>query len=103
MEFIIDFQGFKLPFNEFIAKELAILPIMCKKSTKPINFHFLPPCQWTCVLLKYKNVNRWLKNNLHGIPWSPVDVPDKMMEVIIENISRNDQTIYVKGSEKKIG
>ena len=66
MEFIIDVKGFELPVNEFIVKELAILPIECKTLTKPINFHFLPPCQWTCVSLKYKNINRWLENNFHS-------------------------------------
>ena len=100
MEFIIHVQGFKLPVNEFIVKELANLPIKCNKSIKPINFHLQTPCQWTCVSLKYKNINHWLENNLHGMPWNSGDVPYKMMRVIIENISRNAQTIYVKGSEK---
>ena len=90
-----------MPVNEFIVKELAILPIRCDKLTKPINFNFQPPCQWTCVSLKYKNINRWLENYLHGMPWSSGNVPYKMMEAIIENISRNAQTIYVKGLEKK--
>ena len=90
-----------MPVNEFILKELTILPIKCNQLTKPINFHFQSACQWTCVLLKYRNINRWLENNLHGIPSSSGDVLYKMIKVIIENISKNSLTIYIKGSEKK--
>ena len=68
-------------FIKYLNNILAILTICrskCNKLTKPTNFHFQPPCQWTCVSLKYKNINRWLENNLHGIPWSSGDVPYKM-------------------------
>ena len=47
MEYIVDIQGFRLPINEFIIKELAILPVNNNndnESARPFNFLSQPPC-----------------------------------------------------------
>ena len=76
MEFIVDVQGFKLPDNEFfIVKDIGILRLQSDKSARPFNFLFQPLCHWTCVSSKYKSINRWLENNLHGITWNSEDLP----------------------------
>ena len=63
MEFIVVIQGFKLPVNEFIVKELAILTFKSDKSARPFNFLSQSPCQRICVSSKYKSINRRLENN----------------------------------------
>ena len=72
MEYIVDIQGFRLSINEVIIKELAILPVNNNnnESARPFNFLFQPPCELTSISSNYRNINRWLENNLHGIAWT---------------------------------
>ena len=102
MEYIVDIQGFRLPINEFIIKELAILPVNDNnESARPFNFLFQPPCEWTSISSKYRNINRWLENNLHGITWTSGNVPYTLLKIILTKIFKNATKIYVKGLEKK--
>ena len=68
MEYIVDIQGFKLPIHECIIKELGILPVNNNndnnESARPFSFLFQPPCEWTSISSKYRNINRWLENNV---------------------------------------
>lgn len=66
MEYIVDVQCFKLPINEFIVKELAILPLN-RNFQQSYKFVFQAPYHWNYVEPYYKRINRWLENNLHCI------------------------------------
>ena len=73
MEFIIDAQGFKKAYNEFIFKELAIVPVA--EDVQPIVYLFEPPHDWDLLERRYKCENSWLTNNYHGMSWECGDVP----------------------------
>lgn len=101
MDYIVDVQGFKLPTNEFIIKELAILTLN-KNCQNPYKFIFQPPCEWKHITSHYKRINRWLENNVHCIMWSSGYVPYTLHQIIMKNIFKNATKIYVKGLEKKM-
>ena len=77
MEYIVDIEGFRLPINEFIIKELAILPVNNNnESARPFN--------------------------LHGITWTSGNVPYTLLKIIFTKIFKNTTKMYVKGLEKRI-
>ncbi|XP_051162387.1 uncharacterized protein LOC127282257 [Leptopilina boulardi] len=99
MEFIVDVQGFKKPCNDFIFKELAILPL--EADAQPRVYLFEPPCAWNSLPERYKSENLWLTNNYHGIHWMSGDVSYDELRTIIQETLRGAKTIYTKGVEKK--
>ncbi|XP_043484246.1 uncharacterized protein LOC122512469 [Leptopilina heterotoma] len=99
MEFIVDVQGFKKPCNEFIFKELAIVPL--ESDAQPRVYLFEPPCAWNSLPGRYKSKNLWLTNNYHLIPWMAGDVCYDEVRTILQDALRGAKTIYVKGCEKK--
>lgn len=99
MEFIVDVQGFKRPHNEFVFKELAILPL--QSDAQPLVFLFEPPCPWNSLPGRYKSENLWLTYNYHGIDWTAGDVPYDELRSTLQGILLGAKAIYVKGLEKK--
>lgn len=99
MEFIVDVQGFKKPNNDFVFKELAILPLQL--DAQPLVFLFEPPCAWNTLPGRYKSENRWLTHNYHGIDWAAGDVPYDEVPSLLQGILRGASAIYAKGLEKK--
>ncbi|XP_051158540.1 uncharacterized protein LOC127279926 [Leptopilina boulardi] len=99
MEFIVDVQGFKRPYNDFVFKELAILPLQA--DAQPIVYLFEPPCNWNSLPGRYKSENLWLTHNYHGIHWSVGDVLYDELRPILQDVLRGAKVIYVKGLEKK--
>ena len=59
MKYIIDMQGFKQPGNDFVLKELAIVPF--EEDAQPLIFLFKEPFPWKRLTDKYKRENTWLK------------------------------------------
>lgn len=57
MEYVVDVQGFKLTPNEFIVKELVILPLN-EKVPRPYSFLFQPPCDWMDIKPDCKQLNK---------------------------------------------
>ena len=99
MEYVVDVQGFKLPKNKFVLKELSILSV--NDDLKPFSVLFQPPCDWSCIPSKYKRVNRWLECNCHGISWNSGNLPYTIISTVLKSIFRDATKIYVKGLEKK--
>lgn len=99
MEFVIDVQGFKTDFNEFVFKELAIIPL--GEDVQPIIYLFKPPHDWSFLQPRYKCENSWLTNNYHGIEWQDGDIPYEELEEILRSATRNASKIWVKGLEKQ--
>lgn len=100
MEYVVDVQGFKVPVNKFILKELVILPLN-EHVPQPYSFLFQPPCNWMEIPPKYKRINRWLDFNCHCLQWSYGQIPYKLSSVILESLFDGAKTIYVKGLQKK--
>ena len=99
MEYVVDVQGFKLPENKFVLKELATLSV--NDDLKPFSVLFQPPCDWSCVPSKSKRVNRWLECNCHGISWNSGNLPYRIISTVLKIIFRDATKIYVKGLENK--
>lgn len=99
MEFVIDVQGFKKTYNEFIFKELAIVPL--GEDVQPAVYLFGPPHSWIFLTPRYQCQNKWLTRNYHGIFWDDGGIPYEEFEDILTSSTRGATKIYVKGSEKQ--
>ena len=99
MEFVVDLQGFKQSGNDFILKELAILPL--NEDSEPLVFLFKPPFDWKRINDKYRKENLWLKHYYHGIPWNSGDYPYTEIGNILRSTLHNSTKIFVEGSIKK--
>ena len=64
MEYIVDMQGFKQSTNDYVLKELAILPL--EKDSEPLIFLFQEPYNWRRVTDRHKSENTWLERHYHG-------------------------------------
>ena len=65
MEYIIDIQGFKRTYNEFVVIELAIVAL--EDDVQPTAYLFAPPHDWNLPNPRYKWENNWLTRNYQGI------------------------------------
>lgn len=99
MEYIVDVQGFRKPVNEFVVKELAIVPL--NSHLKPLTFLFKPPASWRRLTVKYRSENLWLERNYHGLSWSSGDIAYEELENVLKTVLHNASIVYVKGAEKK--
>ena len=101
MDFNVDVQGFKRPYNDFVFKELAIVPL--QQDPQPLVFLFDPPCPWNSLPASYKSQNCWLMHNYHAIAWTAGDIPYEELRCILQETLSGARTIYVKGMEKRVG
>lgn len=93
MNVIVDLQGFKTEYNEFILKEIAVLT-----GTQLIHLLFEPPFSFHELTEKEKKQVCWIQRN-RKIFWKEGYVSYGDHKNIIRNILRN-KNIYVKGLEK---
>lgn len=103
MKAILDLQGFKMPVNKFVLKELAAIKIYPNAEGYE-EFGCLlvkPPCEWDSLPAKYKCQNKWCERNHHGIPWNAGDIPYDDLKNVLDIILKNVNFVYVKGLEKK--
>ena len=98
MEYILDVQGFKTRGNEFVFKELAIIPL--QEDAAPSVYTFKPPCAWSELEPGYKCTNRWIELNHSGLLWSLGEVPYSHLERVLNTELKGATKIYVKGAEK---
>ena len=98
MEYIVDLQGFQMPINQFVVKEIAVMDI---KSDHHVVHLFEPPCVWSSLPAKYKCTNTWLTRNYHNLYWEDGYFPYKILKDAVKSMLRNASCIYVKGLEKK--
>lgn len=98
MEFVVDVQGFKTSWNEFIVKELAIVPL--GEDVQPVVYLFKPPHDWNFLGARYKCENNWLYRNYHGLDWKDGEIPYDELNNVLKSAVRGAKKIYVKGLEK---
>lgn len=99
MDYIVDVQGFRRPINDFVVKELAVVPLNLDES--PTSFIFSPPCSWNALPPRYKSENCWLERVFHGLSWSSGEVPYADVKSTIEGALKNARSVYVKGIMKR--
>ena len=56
MEYIVDFQAFKKPNNDFVIKEMVLLNA---SGDVPKVYTFKPPFAWDELPTRYKVENKW--------------------------------------------
>lgn len=93
---IIDLQGYKGVYNEFILKEIAAL----NNGNKLQHFIVKSPYEINKLPLKLQYQAKWLEFNHHGLDWSGgatslYDVIQLLKPILLVN-----NQIYVKGQEK---
>ena len=84
MKYIVDVHGFKITLNEFVFKEIAIVPP--KEDPTPPVFLFKPPYAWDKLLDKNKSENRWLEQNFHGIMWRAGSIPYDELKITLSGV-----------------
>ena len=98
MKYIVDVRGFKTTMNDFVVKELAIVPL--EDDPTPSVFLFKPPYAGEKLLYKNKCENRWLEENFHGIMWRAGSILYEEISSTLSSVLLFAEKIYVKGLEK---
>lgn len=100
MEFVIDVQGFKIPFDQFVPKDFAVISLN-PLIAQPTMFSFLPPCSWMDLPEAYKKINLMMTRKVHALSWGYGYIPYGRVDVTIRDTLNNAAIVYVKGAEKK--
>lgn len=98
MEYVVDMQGFMQPKDDYVLKELAILPL---QGDEPLVFLFKEPFPWKRLTEEYKTINTWLEHNYHGLSWFEGDRPYTAVGGILREVMYNATKVYVIGSIRK--
>lgn len=93
MKLIVDVQGFKTEFNEFIPKEIAILD-----NTGLQSFLIKPPFAYYGLTAKEMKQVNWIERN-RNIYWKEGFIPFSKYKELLAPLLANKR-IYVKGEEK---
>lgn len=99
MQYVLDVQGFKKPVEDYVAKELAILPLFRKDD--PLVLLFKPPIPWRRLTDKYKKENTWLLHNFHGISWDSGNIEYDQIGNILREALNDATTVFVSGEMRK--
>lgn len=97
MNIVIDIQGLRDVYNQFIPKEVAVLSIQSEYfnhwiAKPPHGYDELPP--------NVQNQNMWLSENIHGIKWYEGDTSLSSMKQNLKRIASQAKRIFTRGSEK---
>ena len=95
----MDMQGFKKPGNDYVLKELAIVPL--NTDTEPIVLLFKPPFPWRRLSEKYKRQNLWLELCYHGLAWNSGEYDYDKIGSILQDGLQDAKTIFVNGEDRK--
>lgn len=101
MEYVVDVQGFKMPVDQFVPKDVAVISLNPLITYHPTTFTFRPPCLFRDLPQAYQNINLMMTRKVHALSWAYGYIPYGLVDMTIRD-SLNDATIvYVKGAEKK--
>ena len=97
--FVVDFVGFYRSADDFIFKEVTILPL--EEDSTPSFFYFKPPTPWENLSNVEKGLFFWLERNFHGLRYSSGIIDYTHLKETFETFLKNAEKIYVKSLEKK--
>lgn len=92
-------QGFKQSGDDYIIKELAILPLNIQSD--PVVMLFEKPFSWQRLTDKYKRENAWLERHYHGINWNKGTIPYNQIGSLLRDSFRDATRVLTIGSIKK--
>ena len=84
MEYIVDMQGFIQSTDNYVLKELAILPL--EKDSEPLVFLFQEPYNWRQHTDRHKSENTWLERPIMNFRESLVKFLMPIYAKFFENI-----------------
>ena len=99
MEYIVDMQGFKQSTNDYVLKELAILPL--EKDSEPLVFLFQEPYNWRRLIDRHKSKNAWLERHYHGLSWKSDEIPYVNIGEILRECLHDATKVFVRGRIRK--
>lgn len=92
---VIDVQGFKTSEKDFAPKELAVFD-----GHRVSHYVFKPPFAFRNLPPTFRQQATWLMHNHHCLDWNEGFTPPFMLPVILQRLTQQADTVYVKGSEK---
>ena len=92
-------QGFKQSTNDYVLKELAILPL--EKDSEPLVFLFKEPHNWRRLTDRNKNENTWLERYYHRFSWKSDEIPYVNIGKIPRECLHDVTKVFVRGKIKK--
>ena len=99
MEYIVDWVGFKQSGNEYILKEIAIMPL--SDSTDPLVRLFKNPFPWQKLTDTLQKENVLLEQNDHGIPWKTDGLDYCEIGSLLRDVLGDACRVYVMDESKK--
>ena len=97
MEYVVDMQ--KQPVNDFILKELAILPL--DEKSEPLVLMCREPYPWRRLANTYRRENMWLERSYHGLAWKFGDVLYTDVKKIVRDSLYDATKVFVQGVIRK--
>lgn len=95
--YVIDFQAFKTPDNNFLIKELCIVGV---RSNVCVHAIVKPNVQYENLCIEMRCNVHYLTKYFHGIPWTHGYVNWEDTLSLLQNTVHNASVIYIKGSER---
>jgi hypothetical protein len=97
MDYVVDIQGFRDAFKQFVIKEVTVLTLHRNHVG-----HWLaaPPCPFTDLPEDVRVENNYLSRNHHGIEWFDGDIPARQIHAKLREVARGARLIYTRGLEK---
>jgi hypothetical protein len=92
---IVDVQGFNTSKNTFTPKELAVYD-----GSVVSHYIFKAPFAFNILHSEFKKQAAWLSNNHHCLDWNEGFTPLFMFPKIIQRLTRDVDSIFIKGQEK---
>ena len=99
MEYIVDMMGFKQSENDYILKEIAIVPLIYDEEPLVRLFKSPFPCRKLTDTLQRENI--WLKQNYHGISWNTNGINYCEIGNFLRSAFKDATKIYVMGDLEK--
>ena len=99
MEYIADMQGFKQSTNDYVLKELAILPL--EKDSEPQVFLFQEPYNCRRLRDRHKSENTWLERHYHELSWKPGEIPYVNIGKILRVCLHDATKVFIRGQIRK--
>ena len=99
MEYIVDMQGFKQSTDDYVLKELAILPL--EKYAEPVVFLFQEPYNQRRLIDRHKSENTWLERHYHGLSWKSGKIPYANIREVLREYLDDATKVFVRGRIRK--
>lgn len=96
MNIVVDIQGLKDKYNNFVPKEIAVVSL---KKSYLAHWIISPPYPYNVLPPSVKRQNTWLKCNHHGIEWSEGETPLRAAEATLKQIAVQSDRLFTRTAD----